>query len=90
MYVGETDRLRRRFQHYRTPGPSQATNLRLNKLMTELLGTGKILVSIITDATIELDSEHHALDLADKTARLLVESAVLVAAKHAGVAVENL
>jgi len=22
VYVGETDRLRRRFQHYRTPGPT--------------------------------------------------------------------
>jgi hypothetical protein len=42
--------------------------------MTELLGAGEILVSIITEATIELDSERHALDLADKTARLLVES----------------
>jgi hypothetical protein len=77
MYVGETDRLWRRLQHYRTPGPSQATNHRLNRVMTELLG--EILVSIITDATIELDSERHALDLADKTARLLVESAALIA-----------
>jgi hypothetical protein len=53
IYVGVTDRLWRRLQHYRTPGPSQATNLRLNKLMTEVLGTGEVLVSIITDATME-------------------------------------
>lgn len=38
VYVGETDRLRRRLQHYRTPGPRQATNLRLNAVMLEFLG----------------------------------------------------
>src|SRR5260370_33105650 len=81
VYVGETDRLRRRLQHYRTPGPSQATNLRLNKLMTELLGAGEILVSIITEATIELDCERNALDLADKKAQVLVENAALRATK---------
>jgi hypothetical protein len=29
-YIGETDRLRRRFYHYQNPGPSQQTNTRLN------------------------------------------------------------
>src|SRR6266487_2526507 len=57
VYIGETDRLPRRLQHYRTPGPSQATNLRLNKVMTELLRTGQILVSVITAATVELDGD---------------------------------
>lgn len=37
VYVGEADRLRRRFQHYRTPGPRQETNLRLNAVMVKLL-----------------------------------------------------
>ena len=30
-YIGETDELRRRFQHYRTPGRTQQTNIRLNE-----------------------------------------------------------
>lgn len=40
VYIGETDRLRRRFQHYRTPGPSQRTNVRLNKATVEVLDRG--------------------------------------------------
>ena len=37
IYIGETDRLRRRFQHYRTPGLSQTTNVRLNAAILPLL-----------------------------------------------------
>ena len=29
-YVGETNKLRRRFNHYSAPGPRQATNQRIN------------------------------------------------------------
>jgi hypothetical protein len=37
IYVGETDRLRRRFQGYRTPGPTQTTNIRLNLIIAKVL-----------------------------------------------------
>jgi hypothetical protein len=90
-YIGETDRLRRRFQHYRTPGPTQSTNLRLNGLMTEMLANGKpITAAVITAVEAEIDGERCRLDLRNKEARLLVESAALVACRELGQSVENL
>ena len=90
-YIGEADRLRRRFQHYRTPGPSQSTNLRLNALMGQLLANGSgIVVSTITSVAVEIDGHALPLDLSHKDARLLVESAALVAARAGGRFVENL
>jgi hypothetical protein len=90
-YIGEADRLRRRFQHYRTPGPTQSTNLRLNALMRQLLAdSADIVVSTITSVTVEIDGHALPVDLAHKEARLLVESAALVAARASGRFVENL
>ena len=46
-YVGEASELRRRFQQYRTPGSSQRTNLRLNKLFRDHLeGGGQVDVDV--------------------------------------------
>lgn len=91
IYLGETDRLRRRFQHYRTPGVSQPTNVRLNALMLRLLGEGSALsVCAVTSASIEVDGHSSPLDLRDKAARLLVENAALTAARMEGLRVENL
>ena len=39
-YVGQSDSLRRRFFHYRNPGPTQSTNIRLNQLVRDLLSGG--------------------------------------------------
>jgi hypothetical protein len=91
VYIGEADRLRRRFQHYRTPGARQATNLRLNSLMLELLGAASTIgVCVITSARVDVDGHDEPLDLRHKAARLLVESAALTAARMAGQGVENL
>ena len=91
IYLGETDRLRRRFQHYRTPGVSQPTNVRLNSLMLRLLGAGSALsVCAVTSASIEVDGHGSPLDLRDKAARLLVENAALTVAGLEGRRVENL
>jgi hypothetical protein len=91
IYIGETEILRRRFQHYRTPGPRQSTNIRLNQTMTGLLASGAtIAVAIVIAAIVEKDGVRSPLDLNSKSARLLVESAALVSARAAGVAVENL
>ena len=91
VYVGEADRLRRRFQHYRTPGPSQATNVRLNTLMLRLLREGgAVAVCIVASVSIEVDGQRSALDLGHKAARLLVENAALTAARLDGAIVENL
>jgi hypothetical protein len=40
VYVGEADLLSRRLQHYRTPGLSQQTNIRLNLDMVNTLAAG--------------------------------------------------
>ncbi len=91
VYIGKTDRLRRRFQHYRAPGPTQATNLRLNRLMLQLVGEGgPVTVSTVTSASVEVDGHRWPLDLRNKAARLLVENAALTAAQLAGRSVENL
>lgn len=91
IYVGETDRLRRRFQHYRTPGPSQQTNIRMNYSILTALNEGfEVVVSTIEQATINVDGIDSPLDLSRKSGRLLVESAVLSAAHLRGQLVENL
>jgi hypothetical protein len=86
MYVGEADLLTRRLQHYRTPGPSQPTNLRLNQLMVETLGAGgRIAVEIATQAQAVISDEMSAaLDLTSKAVRVLVERAAEVMARTAG------
>lgn len=91
IYVGETDRIQRRFQHYRTPGPSQHTNIRMNHSIMAALNEGfEVAVSTIEQATINVDGIDSPLDLSRKSGRLLVESAVLSAAHLRGQLVENL
>lgn len=91
VYIGEADRLRRRFQHYRTPGAGQPTNIRLNTAMTALLADGgAVTVSSVTQATVDVDGVTGLLDLRDKSARLLVENAALTAARRSGLDMENL
>lgn len=90
-YIGEADRLRRRFLHYRNPGPTQRTNQRLNEAMTALLQAGgAVTLSTVTEATIEIDGQRLHADLSRKSCRLLVENAALVAAQEAGETVANL
>ncbi len=81
VYIGETDNLRRRAQQYRTPGPSQATNLRMNNELTVALSRGTaVSVATITDATIELDNGmNESVDLSRKTGRLMLENLAMAA-----------
>ena len=91
VYIGETDRLKRRFQQYRTPGRTQSTNIRLNRLLVEMLGSGvRPDVWIVTSASVEMDQQVLSLSLSDRSARLLVENAALTAERLAGRPVENL
>lgn len=78
VYVGEASQLKRRGYHYSRPGPSQMTNIRLNAEMREHLSAGgQIEVSVITDATIEIDGHAAPLDLNAQSSRRLIENAVL-------------
>jgi hypothetical protein len=89
-YIGEAADLRRRLAHYRNPGPTQATNLRLNKLLREHLNGGGQAVLDISTGEIALligDAPVQA-NLHDKVTRRLLEHAALVA--EGGAAVESL
>ena len=81
----------RRFQQYRTPGPSQQTNLRLNGLFCDHLeGGGQIELDVATDG-VEVGSGGRPVpvDLNDAAMRNLVESAGIVAGKAGGLATPN-
>ena len=91
VYVGEADLLPRRFQHYRTPGASQQTNLRLNPIMVNTLAAGgRIAVEVaVTVHLVAADGSAVPLDLTWKAVRVLVERAAEVAERTAGVHVLN-
>ena len=85
-YVGETDELRRRFQHYRTPGPSQQTNIRMNaEFRDHMVAGGSIEVDIAIDnIDVVAGGELVPADLANKAMRRLLEHAALVDEAAAG------
>jgi hypothetical protein len=91
VYIGETDLLARRMQHYRTPGGrgsprGQKTNIRLNEETAGAAHGGRRRpLAIATAATVSVaGAPPVALDLATKAARVLAEHAALVAARLAG------
>lgn len=92
QYIGETDTLDRRFQLYRTPGPSQRTNIRLNTLMRELIGnSGTVSVSIAFEgAEITIGGLTKTPRLQRKCDRVLVEHAAIYLAHEAGTSLLNL
>jgi len=78
VYIGEAEDLKRRMQHYRTPGPRQLTNLRLHRRIRDVLeGVGSVEVATATDATLDLDERPLPLDISKKAFRRLLESAAL-------------
>jgi hypothetical protein len=84
-YVGEASQLRRRAYHYARPGPSQATNIRMNAEMREhLVAGGRIEMSVITEAQIEIEGRTAGLNLAEASSRRLVENAVLRGLRETG------
>ncbi|MBI1201448.1 MAG: hypothetical protein GC182_02945 [Rhodopseudomonas sp.] len=79
VYVGETDNIQRRFAHYRNPGPSQMTNLRLNSLFKAALSTGgSIEVSIVTDSAWIVGMNLMTANFREKSVRRLFENFSLV------------
>jgi excinuclease UvrABC nuclease subunit len=80
VYIGEAVILHRRMAHYRSPGPSQRTNQRLNEVLTtHLAAGGRVLVSVVTEAFVSRGAtgEEH-LALSDKNPRRLAEHAALL------------
>lgn len=90
QYIGESDNLQRRVGQYRNPGPSQATNIRLNKRLREhLQRNGAITMRVVTNGRLAAgDTPPRALDLALKHTRRLLENCAL-ATVPAACALEN-
>jgi hypothetical protein len=87
FYVGETDNLSRRMSHYRNPGPSQQTNVRLHARLQKVLAQGgRVEMSVVVAAL----CTGEALDLSHRPARLLIENAELCELRGRGQAIENL
>lgn len=90
-YLGETDNLRRRATHYRNPGPSQSTNIRLSAMIVSLLNKGgDCTMSVSTNVRADIGDGFKELDLARKSNRVLAEHAALLVAHELGIAaIEN-
>jgi hypothetical protein len=86
-YVGEGMNLSRRMNGYRSPGPTQSTNVRLNALLRATLEAGGSVVVAVVLTAMFMGS---ALDLTQHPARLLIENAALVQLGSTGAALENL
>ena len=85
VYIGEADKLARRMQHYRTPGPSQPTNIRLNSELRRILASGgQARLAFASRARLEIDNQPAVVNLGDKAYRVLVEHAALVEAINSG------
>lgn len=92
VYIGESDDLRRRFGHYRNPGPSQRTNVRMNERMRARLAAGGIVqVAVVAEADLRVAECAEPLDLERRASRLLLEEHLLGEARDGGVeVVENI
>lgn len=86
-YVGESDHLARRMGNYRFPGPTQPTNQRMHRRITDTVRMGgAVEVSVVLGA--ELDGE--PLELDDRASRRLLENVVLVQLARSREEIENL
>ena len=91
IYIGETEEFKRRFSHYRNPGPSQTTNIRLNKLFRDASQEGRrVFVSVVIDtAWVSTQGVERRADFSVKAERVLLEHAAIVRAKSEGLDVLN-
>lgn len=90
VYVGEDANLRRRFNGYRNPGPTQQTNLRmLPRIQAVLHGGGAVRVDICDAVEVLAGPDRVASDLGSPFVRRLAENASLVVAVAAGLDVVN-
>jgi hypothetical protein len=93
IYIGETDDLRRRAGGYRNAHEGQQTNVRIKGLLGTLLsegGTARLSIAVAAHVH-DGKGVTSSLDFSRKAARVLAESAALVAAQLAGdVEIENL
>lgn len=79
-YIGETVRLAQRFNFYRNPGSTQATNVRVNEILLDhLLSGGQAIVDVVFGGvTLRFAEEPRSVDHSDKATRRLLEHAAIV------------
>ncbi|MHB1783343.1 MAG: GIY-YIG nuclease family protein [Acidimicrobiales bacterium] len=87
VYVGESNNLARRMSNYRSPGPTQPTNQRMNARMLGVLRAGGSVESAVV-LVASLDGS--TLDFGSAIARRLAENAILIDLSRTGHRVENL
>ena len=85
VYIGESTNLRRRFNGYRNPGPTQQTNQRMNPVIAAAVSAGAAELEVVGTATVNGVEYDPSLG----PARLLVENAALIAAAGDGEKVLN-
>lgn len=74
VYVGQAERLKRRMQHYRSPGPTQQTNLRMKAYLEDQRAAGKA-VKLKVLGSIRLNGQPVPSDvLSQKWLRSLLEA----------------
>jgi hypothetical protein len=80
VYIGEGSDLRRRLQHYPTPGAKQPTNLRMNQSLPEALGAdSRVTLWVAIDVTVAFGAaQPMELDLSRKSQRLIAEQAAII------------
>lgn len=90
-YIGESMNLRRRFAHYRNPGPTQPTNIRINELFKQLIAAGAVVsVDIITEGVkLMINNASIAADLHNKAVRRMIEHAAIVASGGSEIEIVN-
>ena len=89
VYVGESQCLAARLQHYQTPGgpgEQQTTKFRLNRLMVDALAVGgRVTVEVATQVeAMASDGTPVTLDLSQKAARRRAEDAIQEAERASG------
>ena len=91
VYIGEAVKYNQRMRGYQTPGPTQRTNQRMNRHITEALqGNGLVSISLITEGShLYLNGEDYIVDMGEKHQRVLIENAALCEAYTSGVIVLN-
>jgi hypothetical protein len=93
VYIGESDNLGRRFSHYRNPGPTQQTNIRMNRILSDHLRENGAVVSallITQDCWITSDDGEVQPDLSLKLVRRMFEHFAAATHDHTEVQLLNL
>ena len=90
-YIGEADKLHRRFQHYRTPGRRQPTNKRISSEIRRVLDAGdRVEVDIaVRKLSVAVNDTALTIDLYDKATRVMLEHGALITAASAGTTLLN-